>query len=339
MERYSLGFVRGGTDNRILDLLAYNNELYVSGIFENAEGLTARGIAKWNGTAWDSLGLFNWVDLVGGVWTIQDYNGEIYVGGAYLLINPPGNNIARWNGNTWNSVGIGNEFQSTTIPVLDVMATYNNDLYVAGIFVGQSYPGNNIARWDGTEWSDVGGGINNRIWDLAVFNNELYAVGEFTTAGGVPAQNIAKWDGNEWCGFGSSFNGPIYTVAASNNELYIGGAFTSIDGDTMNYVAKWIGGNFTDSCGVLIGIEEETKTDDTGLNIYPNPTTGLITVTGLSQKPARITVYNVLGELVHDMEMNEPNDQSVDLATFPSGLYLVHLQQGQNTFRKKVIKQ
>ena len=96
---------------------------------------------------------------------------------------------------------------------------------------------------------------------------------------------------------------------------------------------------------MLIKIESLTSntlihsTTDRDITIYPNPTFGPITLTGLRKGSTTIAVYNVLGELVHEQELNGADDTSVDLSTFPSGLYLVHLQQGQNTFRKKVIKQ
>jgi hypothetical protein len=38
---------------------------------------------------------------------------------------------------------------------------------------------------------------------LAVSGSDLYAGGEFTTAGGISAANIAKWNGSSWSALGS----------------------------------------------------------------------------------------------------------------------------------------
>ncbi|MBK8585827.1 MAG: hypothetical protein IPN88_10530 [Bacteroidetes bacterium] len=39
--------------------------------------------------------------------------------------------------------------------------------------------GNHIMRWDGTTWYDVGGGTDNEIFTLNVYNDELYVGGTF----------------------------------------------------------------------------------------------------------------------------------------------------------------
>jgi len=47
------------------------------------------------------------------------------------------------------------------------------------------------------QWAPVGGGMNNVVWALTVFDDGtgpvLYAGGNFSAAGGVPAYRVAKW--------------------------------------------------------------------------------------------------------------------------------------------------
>ncbi len=88
----------------------------------------------------------------------------------------------------------------------------------------------------------------------------------------------------------------------------------------------------------LVGLKDD-KLEEQHITIYPNPTTGLITITNLPKETIRITVYNILGELVHNQELNDSNKPSVDLSALPDGLYFIQLEHGQMTFRKKVIKQ
>jgi hypothetical protein len=72
-------------------------------------------------------------------------------------------------------------------------------------------PANDIAKWDGTQWSALGSGTNGpSVTSLTVFDDgngpALYAGGTFTTAGGVPANGIAKWNGSEWSTVGDGVN-------------------------------------------------------------------------------------------------------------------------------------
>ena len=86
----------------------------------------------------------------------------------------------------------------------------------------------------------------------------------------------------------------------------------------------------------LSGVENSSP-EIGNISVFPNPTTGLITVTGLPDEPASITVYNVLGELVHN-QRNLFNDLVIDLQGLPGGLYFLQVHQGQTTLKKKIIK-
>ena len=53
-------------------------------------------------------------------------------------------------------------------------------------------PATNIAKWNGSSWSALGSGMNSRVAALAVSGSDLYAGGEFTTAGGKFSAYIAR---------------------------------------------------------------------------------------------------------------------------------------------------
>ncbi|MFA6296158.1 MAG: chitobiase/beta-hexosaminidase C-terminal domain-containing protein [Patescibacteria group bacterium] len=100
-----------------------------------------------------------------------------------------------------------------------------------------------FARTSST-WSAVGtSGMNASVDALAVYNNELYAGGSFTTADGITTNCIAKWNGTSWSKVGSTgfTDGDVYSLAVYNNELYAGGSFGTIDGISAFAIAKWNG--------------------------------------------------------------------------------------------------
>ena len=128
-------------------------------------------------------------------------------------------------------------------------------LYVGGDFLtAGGVPAPHVARWDGSTWSDVGGGVNGRVFDLAVADflggPVLIVGGTFTEAGGVACENLARWDGTSWSAESTSTNGAVhclYTLKGAPviaDAVIVGGAFTSIGGSSSNRIAIFTGTGF-----------------------------------------------------------------------------------------------
>ncbi len=123
-------------------------------------------------------------------------------------------------------------------------------LYAAGQFremQGKRAVG--IAKWNGRDWSEVGGGLVGGAHALRVWDDgrgpALYVGGSFSRAGGVQANNIARWDGRQWEALGSGTSGGVYSLGTFDDgrgeALYAGGKFTAAGGSTANLVARWNG--------------------------------------------------------------------------------------------------
>ena len=117
-----------------------------------------------------------------------------------------------------------------------------------------------IAVWDGTSWSDVGGGLGSDAYSLAIFDGALYVGGRFDNAGGdAGADRVAKWDNSTWSeldgGIGSNLFDRVWSMvpaAVSNIQdpdwpgdeeaLYLGGSFLTA-GPSQVYdsvrIARW----------------------------------------------------------------------------------------------------
>jgi hypothetical protein len=129
------------------------------------------------------------------------------------------------------------------------------DLYVGGDFTtidGQSF--GRIARWDGTSWTPLGGGITTpglfiSVFDMRRFNSGLVIGGQFSAIEGVPRENIAFWNGTSWSSAGS-LNSAVLTLETLSLDggpelLYAGGAFSAGGSGgssvTLNNIARWNG--------------------------------------------------------------------------------------------------
>ena len=118
-------------------------------------------------------------------------------------------------------------------------------LAVLGLLTGgvaQAAPGDE--NWDnGFSVPGLNGSVRALAFDSS---GNLYAGGDFTTAGGVAANGIAQWDGSSWSALGSGLGNAVRALAVdSSGNLYAGGAFTTAGGVTANRIVKWVG--FEDS--------------------------------------------------------------------------------------------
>jgi hypothetical protein len=112
---------------------------------------------------------------------------------------------------------------------------------------------NGIAMWDGRTWTALGGGVRLGIYDgvvraLALRGKDLYAGGQFITAGDVSAYNIARWSGQRWSALGSGVRGNleiVLTIGVQGRDVYVGGMFTMAGGLSASNLATWNGANWS----------------------------------------------------------------------------------------------
>src|SRR5579862_4907822 len=180
----------------------------------------------------------NWANLFGLPGTanglvnasVADTNGNVYVGGTFTIIGTSfANGIAKWNGTNWSSLGSGINGGAVTCLALDS----SGNLYAGGYFTNAGgLSANYVAKWNGTNWSTLNSGISGGGNDsdgpylsaLACDTlGNLYAGGDFTTAGGVTANSIAKWNGSAWTSLGSGMNGQVNSLVFNSGNLYAGG--------------------------------------------------------------------------------------------------------------------
>jgi hypothetical protein len=190
--------------------------LYAGGTFSEESGAPARGIARWDGATWASVGGGGTDDYgVNDMVVFDDGAGPaLYVVGYFSSIaGVPAQRVARWDGASWTEVGGGVEAISpSAIAVFDDGS--GEALYLGGWGDGPAL----VRKLQGGDWVPVGtlNGLADRfgceylpiVRDLEVFDDgsgpALYAGGTFYRDNGPDFYiNIARWDGQEWSAIGS----------------------------------------------------------------------------------------------------------------------------------------
>lgn len=188
-----------GSSQIVASLAVYNGELIAAGRFDLAGGIPANNIARWNGATWRSLG--EGLNVPSGsafVGALSVYHNELIAGGNFLTAGgADAACIAKWNGAIWQPLGTGVS-GGYLGPIVYCMAEYNGDLIAGGHFdVAGDTPAENIARWDGTQWRQLGAGVSGRrnsaVRALVQNHGELYVAGYFTRSGALAAGNWARW--------------------------------------------------------------------------------------------------------------------------------------------------
>jgi hypothetical protein len=113
----------------VYSLAAHDTSVYAGGTFQfMAGGAITRNIARWNGSAWTSMG-----EAAGYVLDMTtDAAGNLYATGFYPRGEAPGgeSGIGIWNGTAWSSLNGPSGYTS----YINNLRFHNNELYAGGTF-------------------------------------------------------------------------------------------------------------------------------------------------------------------------------------------------------------
>ena len=243
-----------GMNGAVSALVVYDDgggsALYAGGGFTTAGGVPASCVARWNGSSWSALGS----GMNGAVLAFAPHDDgggpALYAGGFFTTAGGvAANRVARWNGSSWSAVGGGIDgISGVRVEALEVFDDGNGSaLYAAGHFtLAAGDAANHIARWDGTNWSSLGSGLNTLVESLKAFDDgngpALYAGGLFTVAGGLAVNRIARWDGSSWSPLDGGASSTVLSLEVFDDgggpALHVGSYGHMYDsGDS--YLAKW----------------------------------------------------------------------------------------------------
>jgi hypothetical protein len=247
-----------GLDGTVEALTMFAGDPYAGGAFQFSGGFAATRVARWDGAAWSDIGggVDNKVFALG----VSSVGGSpmLYAGGLFLSAGgAPAKRIASWDGAAWSALGSGVTIPgmaSVVYTVVEFDLGSGPLLAVGGVFtVAGGQPASNIAIWDGSAWSPLGGGVDGAVRCLAAHDDgsgpALYVGGAFDTAGGIASKRVARWDGASWSSVGGSGSWGIGSTVRSlavfdegdGPRLIAGGDFLKANDVVVQRLASWDG--------------------------------------------------------------------------------------------------
>lgn len=266
----------------VSSLSIWGDQLYVAGHFDTIGGINSNSVARWDGQEWHALEMSQFVFLpeiavlssgqiyLGSGFTLYAWDGqawsdpglslpfeiqlleqdgdELFIGGVSVfgdLVPPASVHLYRYDGSELNVFHTEGAYGITgQIHVLAADAEY---VYAGGEFnFAGLAPGQNIARWDGMQWTVLGAGLDGAVLALALdATGSLYAGGRFTRSGATEVHHVAVWDGAQWQPLGDGVDGPVNVLLVAGDDLYVGGYFDTATDATgtvaVRNLARWDG--------------------------------------------------------------------------------------------------
>ena len=235
-------------------------------------------VARWTGAAW--------VEVAGGTdedaFAIESFDGgdgpELIVAGAFTnaggTLAPGVARLARLNGSAWAPLQ-GGSGSTAEVHAMVAFDDGSGSRIHAEVDLGA---GPRIMRWDGAEWTPLGGAPDGRVHTLFVHDSgggaELYAGGLFTNLGGTAANRVARWDGAAWQPLGAGLDGMVRAMTTwdpgTGTVLVVAGAFANAGGAPAQNIAFWDGGAWSTLVGGPGGVvlAVESFDDGTGNRLY-----------------------------------------------------------------------
>jgi len=161
----------------IADMVVYNDELIVGGLFYQSSGNRANSIMKWNDTLWTDVGGSIVPTTYNPYPTVKDlevHNNVLYCVGNFEIIGGiSANGLASWDGINW--CGYDANFELTPGQSMGAICIgfYNDTMYVGGGFHyanGDSIPF--LAKWIGGSFVDTCGNTTGLI-DYSLQQQEI----------------------------------------------------------------------------------------------------------------------------------------------------------------------
>lgn len=248
-----------GVSGTVYATVKIGTDIYIGGDFTSVNGdATIQYLARWDTVSetWNQVG---GGAINGSVYSLAVLSSTLYIGGVFTA---PSSRITTWNGTSFTAIS-ADTFDAAVRVVYPESAT---SVFIGGDFLllNGATTMRHISRWDGTAWSEFGGGLNNDVFAIigAGSLGTVYVGGKFTGNGNssTTLNRICYYDGTSFQSIGSGtpanagVNSDVNTLLMSGTTLYLGGEFTKnnlVSPTTLNRWAQWDTSSLTNPISVI----------------------------------------------------------------------------------------
>jgi len=316
-------------------ILYSGQKIFVNGSINN-DTIIIDTIIKYPGAgnissyiaSFDTSGNIEWINFAGG---------------------PQGTRGLQFSADQYDNIFVTGDFMKTGIFGTDTLR--NSSAVCDGFIAKYGIDGN--LKWvkqvNATEWShgkavisDNNGGayFSGTLSGTAQFGNDLLTSGSsndmflarYLTDGSC--KGVIQYTKGELSHLAIDKNGNIILAGSFENTLTIGpNTFNSYGQDDL-FVAK---------CSAITGIEEKTKSKQTQLVIYANPTTGKCNITipddFRNEKNLVLQIFDASGRMVQKtpVSITDQGKISVNISEEAKGVYNAILSNGKKNYSGKIV--
>ena len=294
----------------------------------------------------DKYGTFQWQQTYGNTQMENCLSGQITLDGGFIMSGYRNNvlYVVKTDVNgifKWDKVYGGTTGQGFIKQLADSTYILVGAKIVTGL-AGQAYMAKltkaGVIIWERT-YGDVG---DQQFYSVPIILND----GSIVCSGvSTPSNNalglLVKTDslGNQqWLRTyyaNANNDNYVYDVKHTSDNGFILTGSGNLTGQDA-WVVK-VDSNGCEYAGCNVGIEE-LGVDGGEIEIYPNPATNEITLT-TNQPLKTIHIYNVLGEMVLELERIATSQKAIDISSWKAGVYFVEVETEKEIVRKKVVKE
>ncbi len=140
---------------------------------------------------------------------------------------------------------------------------------------------------------------------------------------------LVKFDGSGWAIYNTSNSG------LPSNEVYA----IALDDNNNKWIGTAMGGLAVfNQEGVQLSVSENQKLQSK-INVYPNPVSDYLNIEGPhSIIISKIEILNMQGAIVISLKTIDTQN-TISLADFPNGIYILRISTNEGVMTTKLIKQ